>query len=146
VVAVAVGHHQNGAAIEKTEKGCRGIAEHSPDMLTEGTPDHPTFEDFDKLLPDFRKATAFAQLAVGTVGWLKYLRMLWLRTDSILERHWLATKMLASELSEKGVVRRDRAQDLLDRWMPVRGGSMLEALGYQQPVGQFFISTAEIPQ
>ena len=107
VVAVAVGHHQNGAAVEKTERGCRGIAEHSPAMLTEGTPDHPTFEDFDKLLPDFRKATAYAQLAVGTVGWLKYLRTLWLRTDSILERHRLATKMLASELSEKGVVRRD---------------------------------------
>ena len=26
------------------------------------------FEDFDKLLPDFRKATAHAQLAAGSVG------------------------------------------------------------------------------
>jgi hypothetical protein len=134
VVAVAVGHHQNGAAVEKTKNGCRGIAEHSPAILLDGEPDHPSFENFDKLLPDFRKATAYAQLAVGTVGWLKYLRGLWLRTDCILERHWLATKMLASELRERGVVRRDRAQDILDRWMPVRGGSMLEALGYQQPV------------
>jgi hypothetical protein len=74
------------------------------------------------------------------------LRTLWLRTDSILERHWLATKMLASELRDRGVVRRDRAQDILDRWMPVRGGSMLEALGYQQPVSQYFTLTAEIPQ
>jgi len=146
VVAVAVGHHQNGAAVEKTENGCRGIAEHSPAILSDGEPDHPSFENFDKLLPDFRKATAYAQLAVGTVGWLRYLRGLWLRTDIILERHWLATKMLASELRDSGVVRRDRAQDLLDRWMPVRGGSMLEALGYQQPVSQYVTSTAEIPQ
>ena len=54
-----------------------------------------------------------------------------IEASSILEHHWLATKMLASELRERGVVRRDRAQDILDRWMPVRGGSMLEALGYQ---------------
>jgi len=146
VVAVAVGHHQNGATVEKTENGCRGIAEHSPAMLPDGVPDHPSFEDFDKLLPDLRKATAYAQLAVGTVGWLEYLRTLWLRTDSILERHWLATKTLASELRDRGVVRRDRAQDLLDGWMPVRGGSMLEALGYHQPVSQYVTSTAKIPQ
>jgi 1,2-phenylacetyl-CoA epoxidase catalytic subunit len=71
---------------------------------------------------------------------------LWLRTDSILDRHWLATKMLASELGERGVVRRDRAQEILDRWMPVCAGSMLEALGHQQPVCQYVASTAEIPQ
>ena len=68
------------------------------------------------------------------------------RTDGILERHWLAVKMLGPELRDRGVVRRDRAQDILDRWMPVRGGSMLEALGYQQPVCQYVTSTAEIPQ
>jgi len=128
VVAVAVGHHQNGAAVEKTENGGRGIAEHSPAMLPEDSPDYPTFEEFDKLLPDLRKATAYAQLAVGTVGWLRYLRGLWLRTDSILERHWLATKLLASELRATGTVRRDRAQELLDRWMPVSGESLFQVL------------------
>jgi hypothetical protein len=30
--------------------------------------------------------------------------------------------------------------------MPVRGGSMLEALGCQQPVCQYVAPTAEIPQ
>ena len=128
VVAVAVGHHQNGAAVEKTANGCRGIAEHSPTTLSDGAPDHPTFEDFDKLLPDLRKATAYAQLAVGPVGWLRYLRTLWLRTDGILERHWLAVKMLASELRATGTVRRDRAQQILDRWMPVRGESLFHVL------------------
>ena len=77
-------------------------------MLPDGVLDHPSFENFDKLLPDRRKATAYAQLAVGTVGWLEYLRTLWLRTDCILECHWLATKVLALEVSERGVVRRDR--------------------------------------
>ena len=33
VATVAVGHHQNGAVIERTENGCRGIAEHSAAML-----------------------------------------------------------------------------------------------------------------
>ena len=128
VVAVAVGHHQNGAAVEKTKNGCRGIAEHSPATLPDGVPDHPSFEDFDKLLPDLRKATAYAQLAVGTVGWLRYLRTLWIRTDGILAQHWLAVKMLASELRSTGTVRRDRAQELLDRWMPLRGDSLFQVL------------------
>ena len=146
VVAVAVGHHQNGAAVEKTEHSYRGIAEHSPVTLPDGSPDHPTFEHFDKLLPDLRKATAFAQLAIGPVGWLRYLRTQWLRTDAILERHWLAVKMLASELRATGTVRRNRAQDLLDRWMPLRGTSILEALGYPQATCQYVKSTAENPQ
>jgi hypothetical protein len=128
VIAAAVGHRQNGAAIEKTANGCRGIAQHFPATLPEGARDHPTFEDFAKQLPDFRKATAYAQLAVGTVGWLRYLRTLWIRTDSTLAQHWLAVKMLSSELRSTGTVRRDRAQELLDRWMPVKGEQ-------QPPVG-----------
>lgn len=132
VAAVAVGRHQNGAAIEMTTNGCRGIAEHSHTALLKEAPDHPTFERFDELLPDFRKATAFAQLSVGMTGWLRYLRTLWLRTDDILDRHWLAVKMLASEIRTTRTVRRDRAQELLDHWMPLRGGSILEAFGWQQ--------------
>ncbi len=128
VVAVAVGHLQNGAAIEKTDHSYRGIAEHSPATLPDSSPDCPNFEDFDKLLPDLRKATAYAQLAVGPVGWLKYLRTLWIRTEEVLERHWLAVKMLAMELRATGTVHRARAQELLDRWMPVPGESLFQAL------------------
>ena len=62
--------------MEKTEHSYRGIAEHSPATLPDGSPDHPSFENFDKLLPDLKKATAYAQLAVGPTGWLKYLRTL----------------------------------------------------------------------
>ena len=126
VVAVAVGHQQNGAAIEKTEHSYRGIAEHSPATLPDGSPDHPTFEDFDKLLPDLKKATAYAQLAVGPVGWLKYLRSLWLRTDAILERHWLA-RLLALSAAPPAPSAAP-AQELLDRWMPVRGESLFQVL------------------
>lgn len=114
--------------MEKTEHSYRGIAEHSPATLPEDSPDHPSFDDFDKLLPDLRKATAYAQLAVGPVGWLRYLRTLWIRTDTVLERRWLAVKMLAIELRATGTVHRERAQELLDRWMPVKGESLFEAL------------------
>jgi len=127
VVAVAVGRHQNGAAIEKLDDGCRGLAQHYQATPPEGAADHPTFERFDELERDFRKATALAKLAVGH-GWLRYLRELWLRTDAILERHWLAVKMLAIELGTTGTVRRDRAQELLDRWMPFRGESLFQVL------------------
>jgi len=65
VAAVAVGHRQNGAAVVNAEHGCRGIAEHTPTMLPDGVPDHPSFEDFDNLLPDLRKATADAQRTVA---------------------------------------------------------------------------------
>lgn len=128
IAAVALGQHQNGAAIEKTENGCRGIAEHAGTILPEGARDHPTFERFDELLPDIRKATAYAKLAVGSPGWLAYLRTLWLRTDDVLGQHWLAVKMLALELQQTGTVRRDRAQEILDRWMPVRGESLFQVL------------------
>jgi hypothetical protein len=62
------------------------------------------------------------------VGWLRYLGTLWIRTDAVLERHRLAVKMLAIGLRATGIVRRDRAQELLDRWMPVKGESLFEAL------------------
>lgn len=147
VAAVAVGHHQNGAAIERTENGCRGIAEHSETMLRPEARDHPTFEHFDELLPDFRKATAYAKLAVGSTGWLAYLRALWLRTDAILGQHWLAVKMLAFELQQTGTVRRDRAQELLDRWMQVRGESLFRVLANVNPqaVSAMNIQTADVP-
>jgi len=132
VATVAVGHHGNGAAIGRTENGCRGIAEHSETTLPAEARDHPTFEHFDEILPDFRKATAYAKLAVGSPGWLAYLRSLWLRTDVILGQHWLAVKMLALELQQTGTVRRDRAQKLLDRWMPARGESLFEVLAELQ--------------
>jgi uncharacterized Fe-S cluster-containing radical SAM superfamily enzyme len=85
-----------------------------------------------KLVADHRDAVAgiAATAAVEQIVRAKSGVAL-IEASSILEHHWLATKMLASELRERGVVRRDRAQDILDRWMPVRGGSMLEALGYQ---------------
>ena len=72
-------------------------------------------------------------LRSGPTGWLAYLRTLWLRTDAILGQHWLAVKMLALELQQTGTVRRDRAQELLDRWMPVRGESLFEVLANLNP-------------
>jgi len=131
VVAVAVGQCQNGAAIERFENGCRGVAQHCEATPPEGVADHPTFERFDDLERDFQKATAIAKLAVGR-GWLRYLRELWLRTDGILAQHWLAVKMLAMELHRTETVRRDRAQELLDRWMPIRGESLYEVLANGQ--------------
>ena len=129
VVAYAVGRHVNGAAIEVVDDlydSYRGVAQNSQVALSDETPDHPTFEQFDKLERDFKTATNLAKLAVGH-GWLRYLRTLWIRTDGILERHWLAMKMVAQELGATGTVRRARAQELLDRWMPVQGGSLFEA-------------------
>jgi hypothetical protein len=45
-----------------------------------------------------------------------------------MERHWLAVKMLALELRATGTVRRQRAQELLDRWIPVKGESLFQVL------------------
>lgn len=126
LLAVATNQGQNGAAIEMVEGGCRGIAQHyagaPPDL------DHPTFERFDELRRDFVKATDYAKLAVGLHGWLKYLRVLWLRTDEILAAHWLAVRMLSQELQRSGVVRRNRAQQIIDRWYGVPGNSLVEAI------------------
>jgi hypothetical protein len=129
-VAYAVGRYVNGAAIEVVDDlydSYRGVAQNSQVALSDETPDHPTFEQFDKLERDFQAATNLAKLAVGH-GWLRYLRTLWIRADGILERHWLAVKMVAQELSATGTVRRARAQELLDRWMLVKGESLFEAL------------------
>jgi hypothetical protein len=65
-------------------------------------------------------------------GWLRYSRPFWLRTDDILDRHWLAVKMLAPELRVNGMLRRDLVQEILDRWMPLRGESIPQALGWQE--------------
>jgi hypothetical protein len=132
LLAVATGRHQNGAAIEMVENGCRGVAQHCESALPDSTPDCPTFERFNELQPDFRKATDYAKLAVGLHGWLKYLRELWLRTDAILAKHWLCVKMLSLELQRTGVVRRDRAQQIIDRWYGVPGNSLVEALTREQ--------------
>jgi hypothetical protein len=125
LLSAATGRHQNGAVIEMVENGCRGIAQHydgaPPDL------DHPTFEGFDKLQGDFAKATGFAKLAIGR-GWLAYLRTLWIRTDGILAEHWICVRMLSLELQHTGVVRRDRAQEIIDRWYDVPGTSLFEAL------------------
>lgn len=126
VGAVGVGRQQNGAVIEMVDHGCRGVAQHyqgaPPDL------DHPTFDRFDELQRDFVMATAFAKLVVGQRGWLPYLRTLWLRTDILLGQHWLCVKMLAMELQRSGCVRRDRAQQIIDRWYRVPGTSLFEAL------------------
>lgn len=128
VVAVAVGRFQNGAAIEEVVEGYRGIAQDFRSAPSELVPDCPSFENFNKLKPDFRRATDYAKLAIGSRGWLRYLRDLWLRVDGILTAHWLATRVLAMELRANGVVRRHRAQKILDQWWYVPQGSMSEAL------------------
>ena len=92
--------------------------------LTDAEPMKSTLEGLDA--QDGESASAAVEQIVRAKSGVALIE-----ASSILEHHWLATKMLASELRERGVVRRDRAQDILDRWMPVRGGSMLEALGYQ---------------
>jgi hypothetical protein len=126
VGAVGVGRQQNGAVIEMVDHGCRGVAQHyqgaPPDL------DHPTFDRFDELQRDFAMATTLAKLSVGQRGWLPYLRGLWVRTDAILGEHWLCVKMLSLELQRTGCVRRDRAQQTIDRWWHVRGDSVFEAL------------------
>jgi hypothetical protein len=134
LLLAAATRHQNGAAIEMVDHGYRGVAQHY-----EGAPpdlDHPTFDRFDELQRDFAKATDYAKLATGMRGWLEYLRTLWLRTDAILAEHWICLKMLSSELQRTGCVRRDRAQEIIDRWWHVRGASLLEALKQEIVVPQ----------
>jgi hypothetical protein len=129
LLLAAATRHQNGAAIEMVEGGCRGIAQHY-----EGAPpdlDHPTFERFDELQRDFVKARDYAKLAVGTRGWLKYLRTLWIRTDAILAEHWICVRMLSLELQHTGVVRRARAQQIIEKFWSVRGDSLVDALTRQ---------------
>ena len=49
LLAAAVGRHQNGAAIEMVEGGCRGVAQDFDALPSPGEPDCPTFKGFDKL-------------------------------------------------------------------------------------------------
>lgn len=133
LLAAALRRHQNGAVIEMVGDRCRGVAQYLECPPPDGVPDCPTFERFNELQPDFRKATDYAKLAVGLHGWLKYLRELWLRTDAILAEHWLCLRMLSLELQRKGVVRRDRAQEIIDRWYGVPGNSLVEALTRTPP-------------
>ena len=131
ITAAAVSTFQNGAAIEMVGHRYRGIAAHSDVALPEG-PDHPSFDNFDLLPRDFVKATAYAQLVVGQRGWLAYLRGLWHRTDALLGENWLCVKMLSLELQRTGCVRRDRAQQIIDRWCGVPEASLVEALKREQ--------------
>ena len=132
VVGVALGRFQNGAVAEVLDTGgYRGLTSIWPRQPS-CEEDHPTFDEFaSKLQSDLRRAADFGKLMFRSRGWLKGLRSLWLQTDSILERNWLAVKMVAFELHDQGVIRRDRCQQILDRWMGIPSESILEALGLQ---------------
>jgi len=54
--------------------------------------------------------------------------------------------MLAMELHRTEVVHRDRAQELLDRWMPVRGESLYEVLAKGQNVQGVTASISADPE
>jgi hypothetical protein len=49
--------------------------------------------------------------------------------------HWLAVTMLALEAHAREIVRRERVQELLDRWMPVEAPSLSAFLGRPQQTG-----------
>jgi len=132
VMIVSVGRVQNGIIVEAAGQSLRGVAESWHVAPPPGTPDHPTFEGFGKLGSDFEQATVLAKLVAGSHGWLMYLRSLWLRADAILGDHWLAVTMLAQEAREKRIVRRERAQEICERWMPVKAPSLSAFLGRPQ--------------
>jgi hypothetical protein len=46
----------------------------------------------------------------------------------MLDLHWLAVTLLAQEVQDKKIVPRERAQEILDRWMPIRERSLTEYL------------------
>jgi hypothetical protein len=133
LLLAAATRYPNGAAIEAVGNRYRGVAQDLDAIPAHGEPDRPTFEGFDKLQRDFVMATAFAKLTLGMRGWLPYLRTLWLRTDAILAEHWICLKMLSSELQRTGCVRRDRAQQIIDRWYGVLGNSLVEVLTRTPP-------------
>lgn len=140
VVGAALQRPTNGIAVSISETPAgtlfRGITSFTPDH---DEPGHPTFDQFEKMLPDFEIARQLSKLILllaspSPAGWLAYLRTLWWRADAILDRHWLAVRMLAQEVREKKIVPRARAQELLERWMPVKEHSLMaffEAQGGQ---------------
>jgi hypothetical protein len=140
VVGAALQRPTNGIAIDVSDTPLgtrfRGITSFTPDH---DGPGHPTFDQFEKILPDFEIAKQLAKLILllaspSPAGWLAYLRTQWWRADAILERHWLAVKLLAEEVKDKKIVPRARAQEILDRWMPVKEHSLVaffEAQGRQ---------------
>ena len=139
VMSVALGRGQCGLAAEQivtaTSIRTRGIAARSTAPPPPDAPDiSPTFERFEAIKSDFRRATELGQFAVTLTGesWLKYLREMWIAVDHILDRHWLALKLLAEEVKQEKVVSRDRAQEILDRWMDVREHSISQYLRNQQ--------------
>jgi hypothetical protein len=139
-VGAALGRATNGIAIDVSDTPLgtrfRGIASFTP---KQGEPDHPTFDGFEKMLSDYDIARQLSKLILllaspSPAGWLAYLRTQWWRADAILDRHWLAVRMLAQEVREKKIVPRARAQEILDRWMPVKEHSLVaffEAQGGQ---------------
>lgn len=139
VVGAALQRPTNGIAVSISETPAgtlfRGITSFTPDHDEPG----PTFDQFEKILPDFEIARQLSKLILllaspSPAGWLTYLRTLWWRADRLLDRHWLAVRMLAQEVREKKIVPRGRAMELLERWMPVKEHSLMaffEAQGGQ---------------
>ena len=134
VVGAALQRPTNGIAVSISETPAgtlfRGITSFTPDH---DGPDHPTFDNFEKMLSDYDIARQLSKLILllaspSPAGWLTYLRTQWWRADDILDRHWLAVRMLAQEVREKKIVPRARAQELLERWMPVKEHSLMDFL------------------
>lgn len=92
--------------------------------MPQNAPDHLTFKEGPS---DFQTAVDFAKL-VRPRGWRTYLRTLRRRADEMLDLHWLAVTLLAQEVQDKKIVPRERAQEILDRWMPIRERSLTEYL------------------
>jgi len=132
VAAAALGRPVSGIVIDVsvTPAGAtsyRGVTSFRPGRQ------QATFDGFEKVLSDFEVAVNLGKMVLllggpSIAGWLTHLRALWWRADAILDRHWLAVKMLALEIREKRSVNRERARELLDRWMPARERSLGEYL------------------
>jgi hypothetical protein len=146
VTAAALGRVVSGAAIDVSDGGTsiRGLATFTRErdggtsirgLATftrerDGEPDRPpTMDGFERVMPDYETARNVAKIVVllgklDPAGWLKLLRASWWRADALLDKHWLAVKMLALEIHEKRAVGRERTRELLARWMPVRQHSL----------------------
>ncbi len=127
----------------------RGITSFTPDH---DGPDQPTFDEFEKMLSDYDIARQLSKpilllASPSPAGWLTYLRTQWWRADAILDRHWLAVRMLAQEVREKKIVPRARAQELLERWMPVKEHSLMDFLEARtgQAAGWFAVADSDSP-
>lgn len=137
VVAAAVGQSQRGIAIARD--GTRGVMFHAsaaaPPLPPIDLQDPKTIiEAYKPGMSDFEQAVDFAKL-MKQHGWGAYLRGMWKRADVILERHWLAATILASEVRERRIVGPERVQQILDRWMPVTAPSLSAFLNGSQQTG-----------